>query len=110
MAFSFTSIVVEVDNKIMNDQGPYSFRIHGAFHHKMSPLHPREGWWHFYAQLYIYDEQAALAVCNSHNLNLNHILMGELQDMLKSINPFVPLYKQAYQVMCDSIAESQPNL
>jgi len=36
--------------------------------------------------------------------------MGELQDMLITNNPFVPLYKQAYQVMRDSPAESEPNL
>ena len=76
----------------------------------MSPLHPREGRQPSYAQLYIYDEQAALAVRNNRNPNLNHGLMGELQDMLESINPLVPLYKQAYQVMRDSPAESQPNL
>jgi hypothetical protein len=36
--------------------------------------------------------------------------MDELQDMLIANNPFVPLDKQAYQIMCDSPAESEPNL
>ena len=62
------------------------------------------------AQLYIYDPQAALAARNSRNPNLDHVLMGELQDMLNANNPFVPLYKQAYQVMHESPAESQHNL
>jgi len=76
----------------------------------MGTLHPHNPQWPFYAQLYIYDEQAALAAHNSHNPNLDHVLMGELQDVLNANNPFVPLYNQAYQVMRESPAESEPNL
>ena len=76
----------------------------------MGTLQPQNGRQPCYAQLYIYDEQAALAARNSRNPNLDHVTMGELQDMLIANNPFVPLYKQAYQVMCDSPDESQPNL
>jgi hypothetical protein len=57
-----------------------------------------------------YDEHTALATHNSCNPNLDHVLVGELQDMLNTNNPFVPLYKQAYQIMRESPAESKPNL
>ncbi|KIM72490.1 hypothetical protein PILCRDRAFT_16071 [Piloderma croceum F 1598] len=109
-AFAFTSVAVNMDRTILNGQGTYSFRIHGSLHHKMGTLHPHNPQWPSYAQLYIYDEHAALATHNSRNSNLNHVIMGELQEMLIAINPFIPLYKQAYQVMRDSPAESQPNL
>ena len=33
--------------------------------------------------------------------------MGELQDMLIANNPFVPLYKQAYQIMQETPPELQ---
>ncbi|KIM87861.1 hypothetical protein PILCRDRAFT_3586, partial [Piloderma croceum F 1598] len=109
-AFAFTSVAVNMDHTILNGRGPYSFRIHGSLHHKMGTLHPHNPQQPSYAQLYIYDEHAALAARNSRNSNLNHVIMGELQEMLIAINPFVPLYKQAYQVMRDSPAESQHNL
>jgi len=103
-------VAVNVDHSVLNGRGPYSFRIHGALHHKMGTLHPHNPQRPSYAQLYIYNEQAALAARNSRNPNLDHVLMGELQDVLNANNPFVPLYKQAYQVMRESPAESEPNL
>src|SRR6202050_1525748 len=109
-AFAFTSVAVDVDQTILNGRGPYSFRMHGALHHKMGALHPHNPQRPSYAQLYIYDPQAALAARNSRNPNLDHVLMGELQDMLNINNPFVPLYKQAHQIMRESPAESQHNL
>jgi hypothetical protein len=36
--------------------------------------------------------------------------MGELQDLLNANNPFVPLYKQAYQIMQETPPELQANL
>jgi hypothetical protein len=36
--------------------------------------------------------------------------MQELQDMLHNVNPFVPLYQQAYQVMSSKPPEEQHNL
>jgi hypothetical protein len=76
----------------------------------MEMLHPQEGQQPSYAQLNIYDEQATLSARNSHNTNLNHGLMGELQDMLNANNPFVPLYMQAYQIIHESPPEMQANI
>jgi hypothetical protein len=36
--------------------------------------------------------------------------MAELQNMLNTNNPFVPLYKQAYQIMNECSPEVQNNL
>ena len=41
------------------------------------------------------------------NSNLDSFLMGELQDMLIANNPFVPLYKQAHQIMQETPPELQ---
>ena len=101
---------MEVDNAVLNGRGPYSFRLHGAMYHKMGSLHPQDGQQPVYAQLYIYDDQAALAARNSRNPNLDPFLMAELQQMLIANNPFVPLYKQAYQIMQESPPELQSNL
>jgi len=73
---------------------------------KWGTLHTRDGQRPSYAQLYIYVNSAALAFSQLLYPNLDHILMGELQDMLSPII-LLPLYKQAYQVMRDSPAESE---
>ena len=69
---------MEVDNAVLNGHGPYSLRLHGAMYHKMGSLHPQDSQQPVYAQLYIYDNQAALAACNSRNPNLDPFLMAEL--------------------------------
>ena len=109
-AFAFTSVGVEIDHTILNGRGPYSFRIHGGLCHKMGALQQTEGRRPSYAQLYIYDQQAALAFRNSRNANLDHVVMGELQEMLNAVNPFVPLYRQAYQIMQETPPQLQANL
>ena len=85
MAFAFTSVIVKVNDSILEGHGPYSFRMHGVLYHKMGALHP-------------------------HCPNFDYVLMGKLQDMLNTNNPFFPLYKQAYQIMHDSPPELQQNL
>ena len=109
-AFAFTSVAMEVDSTVLNGRGPYSFRMHGEMYHKMGSLLPRDGRQPAYAQLYNYDDQAARAARNLMNPNLDPFLMGELQQMLIANNPFVPLYKQAYQIMQESPPELQSNL
>ena len=103
-------MAVDIDQSVLNGQGPYSFRIYVAMYHKMGALVPREGQQPSYAQLYIYDDQAALAARTNRNSNLDPFLMGELQQMLIANNPFVPLYKQAYQIMQERPPELQSNL
>ena len=108
-AFAFTSVAMDVVNTILSSHGPYSLRIHSEMYHKMGSLLPQDGQQPEYAQMYIYDDQAALAAHNSRNPNLDPLLMGELQQMLIANNPFVPLYKQAYQIMQESPPELQSN-
>ena len=95
---------------INHDRGPYSFRMHGEMYHKMGALVPQHGQQPVYVQLYIYNNQAALTAHNNRNSNLDPFHIGELQDMLISNNPFVPLYKQACQIMQETPPELQSNL
>ena len=110
IAFAFTSVGVDIDHTILDGRGPYSFRMHGGLYHKMGALQQTDGRRPSYAQLYIYDQQAALAFRNTRNANLDHVVMGELQEMLNAVNPFVPLYRQAYQIMQETPPQLQANL
>ena len=96
-AFAFTSVAVNVNQSVLNGCGPYSFRMHGEMCHKVGALIPQ-------------DNQATLTACNNRNSNLDSFLMGELQDMLITNNPFVPLYKQAHQIMQETPPELQSHL
>jgi hypothetical protein len=100
-AFAFTSLAVNVDQSILNSTGPYSFWIHGQLHHNMGSLLPNKGHPASYAQLYIYDPDTALAAQNDCNPNLNPAIMMNLQAMLHQTHPYVPLYKQAYQIIME---------
>ncbi|EGO00754.1 hypothetical protein SERLA73DRAFT_151426 [Serpula lacrymans var. lacrymans S7.3] len=70
-AFAFTSLGVKIDHVVTSAAGPYSFRIHGGLHHSISAFHPPEA------------------------------TMLEIQDTLGQFNPFIPLYKQAYQIIME---------
>jgi hypothetical protein len=63
-----------------------------------------------YAQLYIHDPDEALDICQYRNPLCDHSVMQELQDTLHNVNPFVPLYQQAYQVMASKPPEEHHNL
>jgi hypothetical protein len=60
-----------------------------------------------YAQLYIHDPDEALEIHSHRNPQCQHQVMAELQDMLHNVNPFVPIYKQAYQIMSSKPPEEQ---
>jgi hypothetical protein len=63
-----------------------------------------------YAQLYIHDPDEALDIRQRRNPQCERAVMGELQDMLHNVNPFVPIYQQAYQVMSSKPPEEHHNL
>ncbi|PCH38554.1 hypothetical protein WOLCODRAFT_65178, partial [Wolfiporia cocos MD-104 SS10] len=109
-AFAFMSVAVNVDNAILNGSGPYSFKIHGALYHKMGSLLPPEGLQPSYAQLYIHDPQAALDTRNMRNHNLDPGIMGELQVVFEEHNPFVPLYRRAFEILQAKPPEEQLNV
>ncbi|EGO01507.1 hypothetical protein SERLA73DRAFT_70687 [Serpula lacrymans var. lacrymans S7.3] len=102
-AFAFTSLGVKIDHAVTSAAGPYSFRIHRGLHHSISAFHPPEGETPSFGQLYIHDPQTALFLHNENNRGhgTTPATMLEVQDTLEQFNPFIPLYKQAYQIIME---------
>lgn len=109
-AFAFTSTAVKLDESLLSGTGTYCFRMHGSLHHNMGALLPNDGARPAYAQLYINDPQAARIARAERNPNLNPMIMTDLQAMLNDVHPYVPLYKQAYQLMAEKPVEEQANV
>ena len=110
-ALAFTSLGVKIDHSVTGTTGPYSFRIHGELCHRMGSLLPEDdNMERSYAQLYVHDPAEALNIRNRRNPSLNPTVMRELQGMLHDTNPYIPLYKQAFQVMREKPPEEQQNV
>jgi hypothetical protein len=108
--FGFTSLGVNVDHTVTHATGPYSFCIQGDLHHLSGALMPPPGQHAVFAQLYIHDPLAQLRLREGSNTNLNSVIMTQLQAMLNDTHPYVPLYKQAFQIMREKPPEEQQNV
>jgi len=106
-AFAFTSLGVKIDHSVTSASGPYAFKINGELHHLSGALLPEEGQQPSYAQLYVHDPAEALNVRGNRNDNLLPQIMTELQAMMHETHPYVPLYKQAFQIMRAKPPEQQ---
>ncbi|KAH9911085.1 uncharacterized protein B0H18DRAFT_893579 [Fomitopsis serialis] len=113
-AFAFTSVAVNIDQAVLMGSGPYSFRIHGDLYHLMGSLMPQDGVSPRYAQLYIHDPAEALSSRLANNPENNNrdqavmaSVMSDIQDALMQVNPLIPLYKQAYQIIREKPANEQ---
>ena len=110
-ALAFTSLGVKIDHAITGTSGVYSFRVHGELCHRMGSLLPEDPIADkSYAQLYIHDPDEALDVRQRRNPLCERAVMQDLQDMLHNVNPFIPIYQQAYQVMAAKPPEEHHNL
>ena len=58
--FSFTSFSAQIDEKINQSRGPYTFRISGQNYHRIGSLLPEGGDPPRYAQLYFSDPSSEL--------------------------------------------------
>ena len=115
-AFAFTSVGVKFDESITRSSGPYAFKIHGALYHRTGALVPEEGANASYAQLYILDPEEALNQRAANNLGADGQLlldgptMQVLHDMLYEVNPYINLYKTAYQTMGEKPPDEQQTI
>lgn len=98
-AFAFTSLSAQEDHSINAGRGEPVFRIFGELYHRSGPLLPAPGRAPSYAQLYIYDPQAALDNRRSLNSGLDPRTLEVLHTMLLQSNPYVRFYQHAYEVM-----------
>ncbi|KAK5980835.1 hypothetical protein GCK32_015283 [Trichostrongylus colubriformis] len=74
-ALAMASMGAHVDTP--HGRGPYCFRFHGQVHHRLGPLHPKEGKSRLYGQIYILDTELAVhqRMGNARNAECNPQLM-----------------------------------
>ncbi|KAJ7732052.1 hypothetical protein DFH07DRAFT_680258, partial [Mycena maculata] len=104
-ALSFTSLGVTEDHSINNGGGPPIFRIHGELCHQSGALLPSEGHKPVYAQLYIYEPQAALDYRMENNTNLQRDTMEILQRIITEHHQYAPLFLHAHEVLAAQPAD-----
>lgn len=76
---------------------PPVFRIQGKLFHRGGALTRVEK--PTYAQLYIYDPQAALEHCCNNNRRCNPNTLSTLQDLLLEHHQYAPIYMHAYKIL-----------
>jgi len=106
MAFAFTSLGVKLNQRIIWSTGPYAFTIHRALLHRLGGLLPLDNEPAF-AQLYIYDSNEALSHRQRGYNDLLPKVLRDLQNIIYAINPYVPLYRQAYEILSSKPWEEQ---
>ncbi|KAH9835234.1 uncharacterized protein C8Q71DRAFT_676050, partial [Rhodofomes roseus] len=97
--FAFTSLGVQIDDSVNRGPGPYVFRIHGELCHRSGSLDPPSGQPRSYAQLFVYDAQAALAERVRRNGSRREDTMALIQGVLNDSHRYVNLYKHAYETL-----------
>jgi len=96
-AMSFVSFGAKVD--LPPNYGPYTFRIHGMVHHRISPLYSKDLQSASYGQLYILDFAKANEIRMSYDANrdLEGETLTKLSNLLDKCNPYVKSYKTMHQ-------------
>ena len=81
--------------------GHYSMTIHGQVYHKIGSLYGEPGQAWKYAQLYVLDPEQALhqRMNIAYNLSCDPVIMGELDALLRQVNPYVGLYKRMDELL-----------
>ena len=79
--------------------GPYCYCINGQLYHTISQLQPETGKPPGLSQIYIYDQQHELDYHMRPFPDLDRSVVKELQDMIKTINPYAHTYLQVSEVM-----------
>ena len=100
-AFAFTSLGIKVDHTVTTGAGPYSFRISGDLCHLSGALLPPPNQAPVFAQIYIHDPAEQLHQRTQNNANLNAAVIAEIQGVLNQTHAYIPLYKQACQIMSE---------
>jgi hypothetical protein len=97
--FAFTSMGVNIDNKINDGSGPYVFRVSGQNCHRIGSIIPPEGSKPTYAQLYMYDTSNELKnrlnTLQSHDKahQMHEDIVSDLMQMLNNHNVIVQCFR-----------------
>ena len=100
MALAFTSLGATED-RLVNRRGGWVFRIFGELYHLVGSLQPEDGQPPAFAQLYIYDSDAALRQRMNRNSNLRVDTMSDLQSMLLSHHHYAAQFRHASEILRD---------
>ena len=103
--FAFTSLGVNEDHSVNNGRGPPVFRISGELCHWSGALTPPNSQLARYAQLYLYEPQAALTDRVRQNADLDPGILRDLQAMLIAHHQYVGIYKHAMEILKQHNAE-----
>jgi hypothetical protein len=106
-AFAFTSVGVKLDDRVTHTTGPYAFKIQGALSHRMGGLLPMDDEQPAFAQLYILDSGDASAHRGAFYDGLMPGVLGDILNVLETENPYVRLYKQAYEISASKPPKEQ---
>jgi len=96
-ALAFTSVSYTKDTRINFSTGVQVFSIHGELFHYQGSLIPGSQEALKFAQLLFYDLDYATDVCLQQHTMLNQSILRQLALELLACNPFISLYKTAYE-------------
>ena len=95
---SFCSLGAKVDETLANERnGIYTFRVSGQIHHQIGSAEPSEGEDGKFAQIYFFEKERQTERRNEIFPDLEPENLNRLRDVLGRINPYVQLYKHAYE-------------
>ena len=98
-SLAFASLGLTGKEFKFKNPGPYCYRINGQLYHSISQLQPEPGKPPGFSQIHIYDQQHELDNCMRPFPTLDHELLLELQQMIKSVNPYAHKYLQVADLM-----------
>jgi len=106
-AFAFTSLGVKMDDRLTGN-GFRPFQIHGEIYHQIGTLDPEPESPPVYAQHYLYDGDEATEQRFAQNPDLDPNILGALETMLRTYNPFPKTFQFAYEILQTARIESVP--
>ncbi|GAB2302287.1 hypothetical protein Dimus_039075 [Dionaea muscipula] len=99
---AFTSLGTTGVDRIITGPGPFPFTIYGELRHRTGSLLPEDGLNATYAQLYIYDLDTTLDIRMQRNPKLRQDVLLIIQNTLLQVNPFVGIYRRAFEILNQS--------
>jgi len=107
-AFAFTSIDCTQTDRGARGNGPNCFQIHGALYHVTGPIEPVTGQQPKFAQLYLYDPQAATDLRYGLFDGLDRQFIQDFTNFIYCNNPFPRIYKFAGERLREAELRSSP--
>src|SRR5260370_4053413 len=87
------------EDRLVNRRGGWVFRVAGELCHPVGSLQPEDGEPPAFAQLYIYDSDAALRQRMNRDSNLHQDTMSDLQTMLLSHHRYAGQFHHAPDIL-----------